>query len=194
MSESLDGLSVAATRQNGGTLLKPSAPFEAGGVNAPAATVCAAVIAASGTRSDERLSHAAGAANAARAASVATIAAATTENFMRRPPGARAECQKSAAAARMRGARACSVWRQPRASIRHTRPAARRDVLSKMSSYGDVRRGLRFAAVPGMVRTRRATEAVLNVGALSIVVAGMAAMNDDVRRHVVNVIAGDRGT
>jgi len=45
-----------------------------------------------------------------------------------------------------------------------------------------------------MVRTRRATEAVLNVGALSIVVAGMAAMNDDVRRHVVNVIAGDRGT
>jgi len=43
-----------------------------------------------------------------------------------------------------------------------------------------------------MVRIGRATEAVLNVGALSIIVAGVTAMNDDVRRHIVNVIAGDR--
>src|SRR5207248_8224674 len=113
MSESLDGFSVAATRQNGGTLLKPSAAAPAlGGVNAPAATFCAAVIAASGRRSDDRLSHASGAASAARLTSVATIAAPTTVNFMRLPPVARAGWQKSAAAARSRAARACSVWTQ----------------------------------------------------------------------------------
>ena len=38
----------------------------------------------------------------------------------------------------------------------------------------------------------RAVDAVIHVSALSLLVACMAAMNDDVRRFVVNMIAGDR--
>src|SRR5262249_15220849 len=58
MSESEDGLSVAATRQNAGRLLNVSAvcpPLR--GVNAPAATVSLAVIVTFGSFNDVRLSH-----------------------------------------------------------------------------------------------------------------------------------------
>src|SRR5579863_2325170 len=66
MSESLEGLSVAVTRQNAGRSLYGFAPGPrpaprplgfAGGVKAPAATFCALVIAASGRFSDARLSQ-----------------------------------------------------------------------------------------------------------------------------------------
>src|SRR5712691_5892200 len=76
MSESLDGFSVAATRQKGGRPAKgprPGAgprprasgaverPGPAGGVNCPAATSCAIVIEVPGTASAARLSHVAAA-------------------------------------------------------------------------------------------------------------------------------------
>src|SRR5579862_4207344 len=62
MSESLDGVSVAMTRQKAGRPLKSSAfdrpgPGTAGGVNAPAATLCADVMVTFGKLSLERLSH-----------------------------------------------------------------------------------------------------------------------------------------
>src|SRR6185436_8915134 len=66
MSESLDGVSVAATRQNAGRSANGFAPRpRAGGVNAPAATVWADVIVVFGSLSDERLSHVAACADAA---------------------------------------------------------------------------------------------------------------------------------
>src|SRR5262245_24222236 len=67
MSESLVGFSVAATRQNSGTSLNAAAPRAPppGGVNWPAATVCAIVIVVFGSETDSRLSH--GAANNAAA-------------------------------------------------------------------------------------------------------------------------------
>jgi len=40
----------------------------------------------------------------------------------------------------------------------------------------------------------RAVDAAIHFSALSLLVACMAAMNDDVRRFVVNLIAGDRMT
>ena len=43
-----------------------------------------------------------------------------------------------------------------------------------------------------MTRTSRSIEVFLHAGVLTILVAGIAAFNDDVRRHVVNVVAGDR--
>src|SRR5579862_140411 len=53
MSESLEGLNVAATRQNSGSLLYGDAaaacePLGSGGVNSPADTVCAEVMVAFG--------------------------------------------------------------------------------------------------------------------------------------------------
>jgi hypothetical protein len=62
MSESLEGVSVAITRQKAGSPLKSSAfdrpgPGTAGGVNAPAATLCADVMVTFGKLSLERLSH-----------------------------------------------------------------------------------------------------------------------------------------
>jgi hypothetical protein len=67
MSESLEGVSVAATRQNAGSAAYCRAcpsdsdrPGGIGGVNAPAATTSAVVIVPSGSNSDARLSHAAG--------------------------------------------------------------------------------------------------------------------------------------
>src|SRR5580658_7299123 len=66
ISESLDGLRVAVTRQNAGRSLygfapgprPPPRPFGfAGSVNAPAATLCALLIVASGKLSDARLSQ-----------------------------------------------------------------------------------------------------------------------------------------
>ena len=43
-----------------------------------------------------------------------------------------------------------------------------------------------------MTRTSRSIEIFLHAGVLTILIAGIAAFNDDVRRHVVNVVAGDR--
>src|SRR6187397_3392954 len=69
MSESGDGLSIAATRQNAGrsvncappprpvAVAPPPRPPPCGGVNAPAATDCAIVMVASGSLSDESISH-----------------------------------------------------------------------------------------------------------------------------------------
>src|SRR5687767_12396965 len=59
MSESLDGLSVAATRQNAGSSPNGApSPLAPGGVNVPAGTACASVIVAAGTTSAVSLSHA----------------------------------------------------------------------------------------------------------------------------------------
>ena len=60
MSESLEGFSVAATRQNAGSCRKAAfcwAPPAPGGVNPPGATDCANVIAVFSTESDLRLSQ-----------------------------------------------------------------------------------------------------------------------------------------
>src|SRR6185436_14674457 len=57
MSESADGLSVAATRQNAGRSAKGLPPRPPGCENAPAATASAAVIVACGSACDARLSH-----------------------------------------------------------------------------------------------------------------------------------------
>src|SRR6478672_10497446 len=59
MSESADGVSVAATRQNAGrsVMAFPRPPRPPGTSNAPAATGCAIVIFASGSVSEARLSH-----------------------------------------------------------------------------------------------------------------------------------------
>src|SRR5262245_8164522 len=58
ISESLDGVSVAATRQNAGSFANASAPRPlAGGVNAPALTACASVTATCGCVNVDRLSH-----------------------------------------------------------------------------------------------------------------------------------------
>src|SRR5690349_8641786 len=77
MSESLEGVRVAATRQNSGTVRYGSGR-PAGGVNAPAATTCATVILACGSASDARPSQ--DAANAADLHnSVTTIAIVFTE-------------------------------------------------------------------------------------------------------------------
>src|SRR5262245_53978718 len=60
MSESADGLSVAATRQNAGksaNALPPPRPPPCGGVKAPAAIGCAIVIVAFSNLSDESISH-----------------------------------------------------------------------------------------------------------------------------------------
>src|SRR5688500_885255 len=70
MSESDVGVRVAATRQNAGRFLNgcaeggasPGSASPAVGVNAPAATVWASVIVASGSFTDDRLSHDAAAA------------------------------------------------------------------------------------------------------------------------------------
>src|SRR5215471_450537 len=71
MSESPDGLSVAATRQNSGRSLYTLAafPFPAppGWENCPAGTIWAAVMAASGKVSEARLSQEAANAGAAMA-------------------------------------------------------------------------------------------------------------------------------
>src|SRR5438128_792539 len=64
MSESADGFSVAATRQNAGRSLTACtmpgdtvAPAGIGGLNAPASTACATVIVVVGSASEARLSH-----------------------------------------------------------------------------------------------------------------------------------------
>src|SRR5689334_18415520 len=60
MSESLDGVSVAATRQNAGRLSYGFAPRPracTGATNAPAATVCAIVIVVCGSERFERSSQ-----------------------------------------------------------------------------------------------------------------------------------------
>src|SRR5437868_5770523 len=67
MSESLEGISVIATRQNSGSLLYTVALPPAGGTKAPAATICAVAIFASGKRSDVKPSHEAANAGAASA-------------------------------------------------------------------------------------------------------------------------------
>src|SRR5437773_1312296 len=70
MSESLVGLSVAATRQNAGRLLNaspcaaPRPPSAAGGINEPAATDSASEIVVLGSACELRLSHERPAANA----------------------------------------------------------------------------------------------------------------------------------
>src|SRR6476659_4934794 len=71
MSESDEGVSVAATRQNGGScangLPPPLPPRGFGAVNCPAATVCASVTATCGCENADRLSHVADHAGAASA-------------------------------------------------------------------------------------------------------------------------------
>src|SRR6266850_2973583 len=58
ISESLDGFSVAATRQNAGRLAYENPrPRAAGLTNAPGGTVCASVIVVFGSESAARLSH-----------------------------------------------------------------------------------------------------------------------------------------
>src|SRR4029077_7039190 len=62
MSESLEGFNVAATRQNAGSLpySDPPAPtdsFGPGGMNSPAATLCADVIVVFGCEREVRLSQ-----------------------------------------------------------------------------------------------------------------------------------------
>src|SRR5262245_34287377 len=77
MSESLDGLSVAATRQKAGSALKARAlPPPPGGLKAPAATACASVTDAFGSASDARVSHDVPAAWACMASTVASVIAA----------------------------------------------------------------------------------------------------------------------
>src|SRR4051812_27727667 len=74
MSESLDGVSVAATRQNSGRFANGPcpAPVEGprpGGVNSPAPTVCARVTATCGCANCERLSQVAPSAGLAKSRS-----------------------------------------------------------------------------------------------------------------------------
>src|SRR6266705_1114861 len=86
MSESLDGFRVAATRQNAGRLRKACAaagrgaapPTGAGGVNSPASTAFANVIAAPGRVRDARVSHdrVPAAVSSPLTAAVVTVAAA----------------------------------------------------------------------------------------------------------------------
>src|SRR5665213_3067151 len=68
-SESFDGVSVAATRQNAGSFANgftTTRPPRAGGAgNCPAATVCASVTATCGSENVDRLSHVAPIAEAA---------------------------------------------------------------------------------------------------------------------------------
>src|SRR5229473_1496110 len=73
ISESLDGFSVAAMRQNAGRSRsactvggEPGAPAGAGGVNAPASTKRASVIVVFGSVIDVRLSHGAAASSVRR--------------------------------------------------------------------------------------------------------------------------------
>src|ERR1700722_949017 len=82
MSESLVGLSVAATRQNAGRSLSATAGAGVppnvlpGGMNSPAATGCASVMVVPGSASEARLSHVAAQEDAANTAK-------TRNNFMR---------------------------------------------------------------------------------------------------------------
>src|SRR5688572_15536919 len=83
MSDSLLGVSVAATRQNAGrsaNALPPPRPPRppAGGVKAPAATDCAAVTVAPVSLRAARLSHVAAEAGAASTIRTAATAAAMT--------------------------------------------------------------------------------------------------------------------
>src|SRR5215510_1130495 len=58
MSESEEGLSVAATRQNAGNWLNCCAAGPVpGGLNPPAGTICAKVIEVFGSARDDNLSH-----------------------------------------------------------------------------------------------------------------------------------------
>src|ERR1700733_9344997 len=69
ISESLDGFSVAAIRQNAGrsaNAAPPPRPPPPAGAKAPAATDCARVIVVSGSLSDDRFSHVAAAAGIER--------------------------------------------------------------------------------------------------------------------------------
>src|SRR5712691_8523070 len=99
MSESLVGLSVAATRQNAGRLLKAcvaaggaAAPPAAGGLNAPALTACARVMVVFGrVSSDARLAHDPDAGSGAGDLATTSVGATTTKiammkRFTGRPP------------------------------------------------------------------------------------------------------------
>ena len=65
MSESVDGVSVAATRQKAGRRLNcgTAAALAPGSVNPPAGTICARVIEVFGSAIDDNRSHGAGALN-----------------------------------------------------------------------------------------------------------------------------------
>ncbi|HMF94954.1 MAG TPA: hypothetical protein VKE96_11690 [Vicinamibacterales bacterium] len=45
-----------------------------------------------------------------------------------------------------------------------------------------------------MIRSHRLTEIVLSASALFVLVAGAALINDEVRKHVMNVVSGDGAT
>src|SRR5437773_2702171 len=87
MSESLDGVRVAATRQNSGTALYAAARPPAAGVNSPAGTIRAWVTFASGSVSVARLSQDAACAGAARAQTAAaqSIGLNSTGDLQRDP-------------------------------------------------------------------------------------------------------------
>src|SRR5438874_6775710 len=84
ISESLEGVSVAATRQNGGSAAKgfpPRPPRGFGGANCPAPTVCASVTATCGCENVDKLSQVAPIAGAANS----TNAIASFINSLPRP-------------------------------------------------------------------------------------------------------------
>jgi hypothetical protein len=96
MSESVDGFSVAATRQNAGRPLAACTkvagagvpPAAIGIVNAPASTARASVIVVFGSASDARLSHvwpAAWAATGAATSSAVAVAMPVNKLFMGSP-------------------------------------------------------------------------------------------------------------
>jgi hypothetical protein len=74
MSESLDGVRVAETRQNSGRVLNAAPRPLADDVNAPAGTTCANVIFASGRARFARLSQDAAQAGTVRAHAIAAQA------------------------------------------------------------------------------------------------------------------------
>src|SRR3954462_8362524 len=78
MLESLAGLELRATRQNGGRPV--SAVVEPGGVNGPGVTGCATVTVVCGSTREERLSHVA--AEAGVAAAIEAQAATAARQFL----------------------------------------------------------------------------------------------------------------
>src|SRR5688572_19639086 len=98
MSESGEGLSVAATRQKAGRFVNcapPPRPPPCGGANAPAATDCAIVIVASGNLSDESISHDCAAAGRAFNSTTVVMPAITARPKGRALPALRKKFIKS---------------------------------------------------------------------------------------------------
>ncbi len=55
--------------------------------------------------------------------------------------------------------------------------------------------GARFAETSDiMMAKRRSGEILIKAGSLCVLVIGMAALNEDLRRHLMNALAGDRAS